>query len=148
METGHRDDWARLAAHIELRLNDLRLQFKDIPDRGGPSTAKVREMRNGSSHTLSRSKRRDLERALEWAQGSVEAVLAGGNATVIRTPRSRLDAIPTSDLVGQIRSMFNELVNRIPEVGIIVDKSEDWPQGFIEGAPQEPPTVRRRQDGE
>lgn len=51
----------------------------DIQARGGPSPAKVREIINGRSTTLSRSKRRDLERAIKWMPGSIETVLGGGD---------------------------------------------------------------------
>lgn len=82
------DDWARLGHVIEDRISDLRLTQADVQARGGPSPATVRAIVNGRSTTLSPSKRRDLERALSWMEGSIDTVLAGGDATV--KPRSRL----------------------------------------------------------
>jgi hypothetical protein len=54
--------------------------------------------------------------------------------------------VSTSELVGQIRAQFNELRSRVPEVGAIVDESEDWPQGFFDGSGEQSPPVRRRKN--
>ena len=58
----------------------------DVQNAGGPSSAKVRELENGRTTTLSPSKRRDLERALEWQEGSVDTVLSGGAPTLADAP--------------------------------------------------------------
>lgn len=50
----------------------------DVADAGGPSTAKLREIENLRATVLSTSKRRDLERALQWTIGAVDVALAGG----------------------------------------------------------------------
>lgn len=72
------EDWTRLAQVLEARITDLRMTQSEIQANGGPSPAKVREILNGRSTTLSPSKRRDLERAIKWAPGSIDTVLAGG----------------------------------------------------------------------
>lgn len=141
------EDWSRLAAGIESRLDKLGLQWKDIPGRGGPSTAKLRELRNGSSETLSRSKRRDLERALEWEHGSVDWVLAGGDPRPIPRVHSNgatvaaswLRRLSTDALRKLLVEVSDEILRRIP------NDVQDWQEGWSEG---EDPGVGFHEDGE
>ena len=79
MTTG---DWERLGRAIEERIASLHLTQADIQRLGGTSPAKVREIVNGRTETLSPSKRRDLERALKWDPGSVDKILDGGTPSV------------------------------------------------------------------
>lgn len=87
MTTTSNEDWSRLGAVIARRIDDLRLTRSDVQERGGPSPATVRAIINGRSRTLSVSKRRDLERALNWLPGSVDDVLAGGDPRIVRADR-------------------------------------------------------------
>lgn len=150
MATEPEEDWPRLAAQIEHRLDDLTLQWKDIALRGGPSPAKVRELRNGRSQTLSRSKRRDLERALEWEHGSVDWVLAG------REPRSlpRTNGSSTAPLdVGRLRDLSTDALWKLQmEVSAVIrsrvrDDVQDWQEGWSPGK-SEDPGVGLHEDGE
>lgn len=81
------EDWVRLGAVIDERMRALRFTQADVQQRGGPSPATVRAIINGRSQTLSPSKRRDLERALDWHPGGVDEILAGGDPTPIRADR-------------------------------------------------------------
>lgn len=54
--------------------------------------------------------------------------------------------VSAADLVGQIRELFSELRRRVPEVGAVVDESQVWSQGFVEGLRDELPPVGRRED--
>lgn len=146
MTTASEEDWPRLAAHIERRLNELRLQWKDIPDRGGPSTAKVRELRNGNSQTLNRSKRRDLERALEWVAGSVDEVLAGGEPTNLENLHASLQDVATDDLLSEIRSRIPDDPQRRRPTNVL-----PWARDISGGSSGEDPGVdggEDRQQGE
>jgi transcriptional regulator with XRE-family HTH domain len=59
---------------------------------------------------------------------------------IVTAPASELS---TSELVGQIRDLFGELRRRIPEIGAVVDKAQDWPESFFEGASEQSAPVRR-----
>jgi hypothetical protein len=47
------------------------------------------------------------------------------------------------ELVNSLIAQFNELRRRVPQVGGIIDKAEDWPEGLFEGVSEKPPPVRR-----
>lgn len=68
---------------------------------------------------------------------------AGGVVEIVATATSELS---TSELVGQLRDLFDELRRRLPEVGGAVDKAQDWPESFFEGDSDESPSVRRGQN--
>lgn len=85
------EDWRRLQQAVEARIEDLHLTQAKIQAQGGPSPAKVREVVNGRARTFSASKRRDLERVLEWAPKSIDQVLSGGDPTELaEQPQVRL----------------------------------------------------------
>ena len=74
--TAH-EDWVRLGDYVRKRRTELRMTQAGVQEVGGPSAAKVREIENRRTTTLSASKRRDLERALKWTDDSVDAILRG-----------------------------------------------------------------------
>lgn len=78
------EDWDRLARVLEERIEELNLTQTQIQNRGGPSPAKVREIINRRSTSLSASKRRDLERAIGWQTGSIDEVLNGGEPSLVK----------------------------------------------------------------
>lgn len=71
------DNWAELATQVRLRMKSMRLTQQDVQARGGPSTAKLREVLNGRTTVLSHSLRRGLESVVEWPAGTVDRILAG-----------------------------------------------------------------------
>lgn len=85
------ENWGRLAEFVAQRMNELDLTQAQIQQRGGPSPAKVREVTSRRTTTMSPSKRRDLERALDWRSGSIDAILAGGDPTAAETGLRNLD---------------------------------------------------------
>lgn len=73
-------DWRRLGEHVVHRREELGLTQPEVQAAGGPSTAAMRQIEQGSKEGGYRgSTLRSLERALKWRTGSVEAILAGGN---------------------------------------------------------------------
>lgn len=58
----------------------------------------------------------------------------------------RKDEVSASELVGQIRVLFGELRRRVPEVGAVVDESQEWSQSFAERLRDELPPVSRSED--
>jgi transcriptional regulator with XRE-family HTH domain len=75
--------WEQLADEVRLRRKQLKLTQPDVAERGGLSVATVRAVETNRSGRLSRRLRRALERALEWQEGSVDAVLDGNRPRVI-----------------------------------------------------------------
>jgi transcriptional regulator with XRE-family HTH domain len=63
-----------------------------------------------------------------------------GDVEIVTTPMS---SVGTGEIVRKIRELFGELQRRVPEVGAIVDESQDWPESFFEGVSKKPPPVRR-----
>lgn len=76
------ENWERLGQYVKARREALNLTQQDVQAEGGPSAAKQREVENGRTEVLSESKRRDLERALEWPPGAIDEILNGGEAPV------------------------------------------------------------------
>lgn len=69
--------WEQLADEVRLRRKQLKLTQPDVAERAGMSVATVRAVETNRSGRLTRRLRRALERALEWQDGSVDAVLDG-----------------------------------------------------------------------
>ncbi len=76
--------WEQLADEARLRRKQLKLTQTDVAERGGLSVATVRAVETNRSGRLSRRLRRSLERALEWQDGSVDAVLEGRSPRVVK----------------------------------------------------------------
>jgi transcriptional regulator with XRE-family HTH domain len=77
--------WERLGDEVRLRRKQLKLTQPEVAERGGLSVATVRAVETNRSGRLSRRLRRALERAIEWEEGSVDAVLEGRAPRVIET---------------------------------------------------------------
>ncbi|MEE6140640.1 helix-turn-helix domain-containing protein [Mycobacterium sp. 050128] len=75
--------WEQLGDEVRLRRKQLKLTQPDLAERGGLSVATVRAVETNRSGRLSRRLRRALERALEWQEGSVEAVLDGSRPRTV-----------------------------------------------------------------
>lgn len=75
--------WEQLADEVRLRRKQLKLTQPDVAERGGLSVATVRAVETNRSGRLSRRLRRALERALEWQDGSVDAVLEGNRPRTV-----------------------------------------------------------------
>lgn len=88
--------WEQLADEVLRRRKQLRLTQPDVAQRGGLSVATVRAVETNRSGRLSRRLRRALERALEWQDGSVDAVLEGKSPRVVNAAGG-----PPSSLSGE-----------------------------------------------
>ncbi|WP_336794174.1 hypothetical protein [Gordonia malaquae] len=84
------DDWAALATAIRARREELAMSQQDVQDNGGPSTAKLREIENQRTTTISTATRSALEHALRWRHGSVKLILATGGKPVPDAPETGL----------------------------------------------------------
>lgn len=66
----------RLAQYIERRITELALEYAEVCRRAEISDETLMKIRKGAS--ARGSTYRKLERALEWQQGSIASILAGG----------------------------------------------------------------------
>lgn len=75
------DDWQRLAERVRARRGALGLTQEQVAEKAG-----IEKRTLGSIEQKPRPRRATtlggLERALEWAEGSVSQVLSGGEPTV------------------------------------------------------------------
>jgi transcriptional regulator with XRE-family HTH domain len=69
----------RLAAYIERRIAELGLEYAEVARLADFSIEVLRKMRHGIN--VRPSTYRKLERALQWARESVDAILSGGEPT-------------------------------------------------------------------
>lgn len=100
-------DWKRLGGYIKRRREQLRMSQQDMYARGGPSVATIRILEAGEQEGYRNRTYFQVEEALGWAQGSVEAILSGreptnitgsfGNATPVKHVTAEAKAaVPTS----------------------------------------------------
>lgn len=71
--------WGDLGAAIRERRAALGLTQSQVRERGGPAVETVRALENNRATSLSSRKRRELERALSWEEGSIDSILAGSH---------------------------------------------------------------------
>ena len=77
----------RLAALMDERRGELRLRWRDVADLGGVSYEVVRAVRNGTGD-IRLLTQRGIEDGLKWQQGSVRAILEGGDPVPLGEPGS------------------------------------------------------------
>lgn len=77
----------RLTARMETRRVALRLQWGEVATRAGISTAHLRRIRNDES-PLTPLVKASLEDALQWAHGSIDAILEGGDPVEVAAVRA------------------------------------------------------------
>jgi hypothetical protein len=65
----------------------------DVMAKGGPSQATLRHIEAGGSQTYRRSTLLDLEAALEWPTGTIDAILAGDEPPAATTAGHSADDI-------------------------------------------------------
>lgn len=94
----------RLAAYVEQRIAALGLEYAEVARLAGFSIEVLRKVRNGVN--ARGSTYRKLERALRWEQGSVAAILAGGEPTPIEVESAPVpDHDPTQSPMLSSREM-------------------------------------------
>jgi transcriptional regulator with XRE-family HTH domain len=94
--------------------------------------------------------------ARSYQASPVAALIAAGYLSpdevegVVEIAATPISQLTTSEVVGQLRDLFNELQRRVPTVGDIVgdvvDKTENWPKGFRDGVRKQPPPVSGREN--
>lgn len=116
-------DWARLARAVARQRNDLRLSQRQLAERAGVSPGTIQNLEDPTRvPTKPLRTMGQIERALEWAAGSVDEVLAGGEPTLSLAPRPQTSApgveIPrrpmTRDLKHELRLRIITDPNLLP----------------------------------
>ena len=77
----------RLGEYVERRIAELGLEYAAVCRASGFSDETLSKIRKGSVHARPATYRK-LERALLWEQGSVDAVLSGGEPTPLTSDAS------------------------------------------------------------
>ncbi|GAA4059572.1 hypothetical protein GCM10022214_10110 [Actinomadura miaoliensis] len=90
----------RLARLMDERRAELRLTWHEVAERAGMTREGLRRTRTGSGSIRSLTKR-GIEDALEWAVGSVDMILAGGDPLPSLGPRH--DAAARAFVEGQVK---------------------------------------------
>ncbi|SBT89418.1 Helix-turn-helix domain-containing protein [Streptomyces sp. DI166] len=75
----------RLGEYVERRIAELGLEYAAVCRAGGFSDETLSKIRKGAIKARP-STYRKLERALAWEQGSVDAILRGGEPTALTDP--------------------------------------------------------------
>lgn len=84
-----RGDMRRLADRVEQRRGELGLTQRDVQAVGGPSPATMSLIEGAQRESIQVGVAGKLERALQWAAGSVRAILAGGEPTPLEGAAAR-----------------------------------------------------------
>lgn len=106
-------DHERLDHAIEARTIELGISYVELADRAGISDVSIRNLRKGRANFRPRNLRK-LEIALEWAAGSIAAVLAGGDPTNDGAATTAPPALSASDLIQMIAETEDELAHLNP----------------------------------
>lgn len=76
-------DPARLGELMELRRVELGLTWEAVARRAGISRTTLNEIRKGKIENTQPLTKRAIERALDWASGSVDSILVGDEPTPV-----------------------------------------------------------------
>lgn len=121
----------RLSRAMDERRRNLALSWKRVADRAGMTETHLRRIRNGEV-PLTDNAKAAIERALEWAQGTVDRYLSGADpdATESNLVPARRDGrielpLPDGDdryhLVGVINEGLPGLpMARLREIAVLV----------------------------
>jgi hypothetical protein len=87
-----RKDWQRLAKYAARRRAELSLTQIEVAQRGPLSLDRVQAIEGAKSSRYRLGTLVALERALDWTEGSVERILAGGEPNVVHHASAHLRA--------------------------------------------------------
>lgn len=77
------EDWARLGPEVKKRRIQLGLTQPGLVAAGGPSGSVISRIEGGKPGSYDDRSILRLERALQWQEGSVDAILDGGEAVPV-----------------------------------------------------------------
>lgn len=123
----------RLAEHMERRRAELNLRWQDVSEAADVSVRALQSVRKGDGELRSLTEA-GIERGLQWAPGSVRAILAGGDPAEL--PRPAPAGRPPEPLAPErlpakfeekralARPYFDEIVSRL--LSAVSDPGGDW----------------------
>jgi transcriptional regulator with XRE-family HTH domain len=109
------EPYERLDEALEERRVDLDLTWRELADAARMSEPALRAIRRGTYAPSTRTRRR-LERAIGWQQGSIDAVLAGGEPTTV----DPLEALNDDEL----RLLREAIARAVAELGDAKDERQ------------------------
>lgn len=112
-----------LADRMDRRRAELGLRWADVADRGGITTQTLREVRAGARRLRGLTKAA-IERALEWAPGSVDVILDGGEPQPVLVSSQASESTPEQ----AVSTLLENIVKVRRAFG------DDAARAFIEGA--------------
>lgn len=103
----------RLSERMEDRRKELRLKWTQVGRRGGMSPQNLLRIRNGVI-SITEDAADSVEDGLFWARGSVQAILDGGEPTLLRAVRetrrrARMPIDPVTSPIGDINAFLADL---------------------------------------
>ncbi|MEU6709900.1 hypothetical protein ABZ897_00360 [Nonomuraea sp. NPDC046802] len=105
-----RDRTQHLAELMEQRRLALRLEWNEVAVAAGISAAFLRKIRSGTSaRPLTIAK---LEAALNWAPGSIDSILAGGEPTDLSAPTTGAST-PKPQRPQDVEAAIRDLAQRL-----------------------------------
>ncbi|MFI1520615.1 helix-turn-helix domain-containing protein [Kitasatospora cineracea] len=85
-------DWGRLSRRIAAEREALALPQQPFADQLGVSRSAVQKLESGHAYRKITPLHRSVERIFDWEEGSVEAILVGGEPTVRDVVSSPIEA--------------------------------------------------------
>ncbi|MGW4106662.1 hypothetical protein [Streptomyces sp. NPDC004976] len=121
----------RLAQHIERRIAALALEYTEVCRRADISDETLGKIRKGMKARGSTYLK--LERALEWEQGSIAAILEGGEPTLRVTPERGREAEGRPTLSQELALAQRLLAATVREMGLSREEADEvWRRARLE----------------
>lgn len=112
----------RLAQYIERRIAALALEYAEVCRRAEISDETLGKIRKGMR--ARGSTYRKLERALEWEQGSIAAILEGGEPTA-RDDGADRQAVARPDPSQELQLAQRLLAATVREMGLTPEEADE-----------------------
>lgn len=112
----------RLAQYIEHRITALALEYAEVCRRAEISDETLGKIRKGMKARSSTYHK--LERALEWVQGSIAAILDGGEPTPFGTPSDGTPP-PPAPMDQELELARRLLGSTIRELNLTPDEADE-----------------------
>lgn len=133
----------RLSRLMGSRRADLRLQWSEVAERAGLTREGLLNIRKGTGDIRPLSKR-GIEDALQWASGSVDAILAGGEPSPLLVDPGG-PAPSTGERFDPLGDLPEDRPGRIAEVRRRQRALTEELDRLL-GIPSQPPPVPRERD--
>jgi len=122
--------------HLDERMNarrlDLGRNWRQIADAAGVSAEALRAIRRGK-YQPSELTQRKMEDALQWAPGSVAAVLAGGEPAATNRGRRSTDTSLAAAIGAEVRAAIGNERVQVNYVARVLQIDRDAARDRLEG---------------